>query len=288
MIEDTSVLKKLATIKEVPTLPEVMQEVMEALSSEESSADDLATILARDQASCSKVLKIANSAYFAQSRRIYDISDAIVILGFDSIAHLVLTTAVLQVFGFANRHGRFDVYGFWKHSIATAMGCKTVAELIGNTEDLRMLHTAGLLHDIGKLVLVGYFPDRYDAVCEQQKNGDIYLHEAELSVLGFTHCDVGEWLGKRWNFPDQLVRAIAEHHAPACIKDQMPRGSRIVNLADTLCNHLKIGNSGNRKPFSLDVLECSGLGLDVGKIRRIYTRIKDSAQQVDSLLKALS
>ena len=207
MISDPAILKKLAGIKEIPTLPEVMQEVLDAVASDDSAAGDLAAILSKDQALCSKVLKIANSAFFAQSRRIFDISDAVVLLGFDSIAQLMLATTVFTSFGPLGSYEKFDVYGFWKHSIATAMAGKLIAQKVDESPNNNVIYFAGLLHDIGKLVLVTHFASQYSTVLETAESEDLFLHEAEKLVLGFTHCDISEWVCDRWNFPEELVHA---------------------------------------------------------------------------------
>jgi HD-like signal output (HDOD) protein len=127
MIRDTTILKRLAGIKEIPTLPEIMEEVLDAVASEASSAETLGAILSKDQALCSKVLKIANSAYFAQSRRVSEVGDAVVLLGFNSIAQLMLATSVFTVFGSMQKHKEFDVHGFWKHSLAVASASRPAA-----------------------------------------------------------------------------------------------------------------------------------------------------------------
>ncbi len=122
MIHDSTFLRKLNEIRELPTLPEIMDEVLAVVGSSDSSAADLAAVLLKDQALCSKVLKIANSAFFAQRREISNIGDAVVILGFDSISQLALATTVFEAFGSVRPLEKFNLYGFWTHSIAVASG----------------------------------------------------------------------------------------------------------------------------------------------------------------------
>ena len=284
MLKDPKILKRLAGIREIPTLPEVMQNVMTALASEDSSAEDLAVILSNDQALCSKVLKVANSAFFAQSRRIYDINDAVVLLGFDSIAQLTLATAIFPAFGTVRSSERFDVNAFWEHSIATAFAGKFILEMIGDSSGYKFLYTAGLLHDIGKMVLITRFPYEYALVLERAATEDLFLYEAEKHVLGFTHCDIGEWVCNRWNFPDRLVRVIARHHADGGFVFPVETETAMIHLADIICNRLRIGHSGNRKTCSLDPEGYSEIGLGPGEIGEIEKYLESSRSEVESLL----
>ncbi len=288
MLKDPEILKKLAGVREIPTLPEVMQNVMTMLASDDSSADDLGEILSTDQALCSKVLRVANSAFFAQSRRIYDISDAVVLLGFDSIAQLALATTVFSAFGPASPSVRFDVLAFWEHSIATAFAGKVISDMVEDSSRHKVLYTAGLLHDIGKMVLVTRFPSKYIAVLEKVESEDLFLHEAEKIVLGFTHCEVGEWLCERWNFPERLVRMIAEHHAGIGTLSGHDPEIAMIRLANIICNRLQIGHSGNKKTYSLEPEDFSGIGFEPKDIQRIEQALEGGRGEIESLLRTFA
>ena len=287
MINDLAILRRLAGIKEIPTLPEVMQNVLAAVASDDCSAEDLAGILSTDQALCAKVLKIANSAFFAQRRRIFDMGDAIVLLGFDQITRIMLATAVFEVLRSLQRNTLFDLYGFWKHSIATAIAGKAIADILGKPSDSKAIYTAGLLHDMGKLVLLAYFADLYSRVFRRLEAKELYMYEAEMAELGFTHCDISEWLCDRWNFPQNLIRSIAGHHgsiSPELVSDS---GSCIIRLADILSNRLNIGNSGNKKAFSLNQEDYLALGLGDSDIRAVETTLQTSKDEIDLILDSI-
>ncbi len=291
MINDVAILKRLAGIKEIPTLPEVMQNVLVAIASDDSSAEDLAKILSTDQSLCAKVLKIANSAFFAQRRKIFNMGDAIVLLGFDQITRIMLATAVFDVLRSLQRNTLFDLYGFWKHSIATALAGKAIAERIGKPVDSKAIYTAGLLHDMGKLVLLAYFADLYSLVFKRLEAKELYMYEAETAELGFTHCCISEWLCNRWDFPPKLIRCIAGHHSgiPAEPLSEPLRDSEtfIIRLADILCNGLNIGNSGNTKAFSLVREDYLGVGLGDSDIRAVETSLRASKDEIDLILDSI-
>lgn len=287
MAKNSAVLKKVGSIKNIPTLPEVMHEVLATVASDDSSAADLAEIISKDQAICSRVLKMANSAFYAQSRKIFNIGDAIVILGFDAIVQLMLATTVLTAFDSKRLRGGFSMYGLWKHSIGTAVISKMIAEHAGKKMDSYLAYTSGLLHDVGKLVLAHYFPDDYAPVFKKIESEDIYMYEAERKVLGFTHCDIGEWLFSRWNFPDRLIGLVVSHH------QKLPSGygrdpeGRAVRLANILANQWDIGNSGNKKIYSARSEDYSPFDLDNEDLEAIERKLRETEEEIDLFLKAM-
>lgn len=288
MLNDPTIVRKLAGIREIPTLPEVMRNVMTALASDDSSANDLAEILTTDQALCSKVLKTANSAFFAQSRQIYDIGDAVVLLGFDYIAQITLATTVFSALGPLDSPDRFSVSAFWEHSIATALAGQLVAERSKDESQHKVLYTAGLLHDIGKLLLITHFPEKYAVVLEKVETEDSYLHEIERRVLGFTHCEIGEWVCDRWNFPERLVRAIARHHADMRSTSRADPESGMTNLANVICNRLSIGSGGNRKEYPLEPEDYEPMGFEPDDIQTIEDGLENKRPEIDMLMRAFA
>jgi len=288
MIEDTTILKRLSRIKEIPTLPEIIQEVLAAVASDESSAEDLAGILSKDQSLCSKALRIANSAFFAQNRKIFEIEDAIVILGFDSIAQLILATVMVDAFRSIRLSPSFKLYDFWKHSIGVAVTSRVIAEAVLRKPESSTAYTAGLLHDTGKLVMLSYLVDRYAPVLAKLDSAELFVHEAERSLLGFTHCDISEWLCRRWNFPQELIDPIARHHHDLPPDSNGNVVTRIVKLANILCNRMEIGYSGNTKRYSVSCEELVAIGLDEVKAGRIEQSLIERDKEINLLLTAIS
>jgi len=280
-------LQKVGRIRKIPTLPEVMQEVLATVASSDSSATDLAAILSNDQAMCTRVLKMANSAFYAQTRRISSIGDAVVVLGFDEIVQLMLATTVFTAFDTSRMGRRLGLYELWKHSMATATTSKMIAEKVSKGAETNIFHTAGLLHDIGKLVLAHYFPVDYASVFERLESEDIFLCDAEKSVLGFTHCDVAEWLYSRWNFPRRLIDIISAHHKDISSASGMNPDVLVVRLANILCNCWQVGSGGNVKTYSLEAEDYSLLNLDECALEDMELKIRESEEEMDCFLKAI-
>jgi len=237
---------------------------------------------------CARVLKMANSAFYSQSRRVSSIGDAVVILGFDEIVQLMLATTVFKSFGPTGLGSRLDLHGLWKHSMAAAVTSKMIAEETGRTEESNLAYTAGLLHDIGKLVLANYFRDEYIPVFEKLESEGLFLHEAEMLILGFTHGDVGGWLFGKWNFPERIIDIVTSHHEDTRVKQQTDEEFLGVRLANILCNLWQIGDSGNKKTYELETKDYSLLGLNEYSIELIEQTVRESEKEIDLFLQVMA
>lgn len=222
--------KKLMDITEVSTLPQVMVRILEIITDENSSANDLAEEIAKDTSLTAKILKMVNSAYYGFYREIVKVSDAVVVLGFNEIRRLSLAVSVLDMFG--NRQAEHRLR-FWNHSFTCAAMCDILAKE-------RRLHnqgafTVGLLHDIGKSVLDQHFGNMFSTVQACMQEHSLKSHEAEKMLFGFDHGDIGYWLSERWNLPVSLSEAIHYHHRPTSA-EEAPELARVVHVADKLTN----------------------------------------------------
>lgn len=230
--------QRVDSLTEVGTLPEVMTRIMELAQDPKSSALDLAAAISQEPALSLKVLRTVNSAYYGLQRRIMTVPDAVVVLGFDEVERLALTITVIDTV-------RLDENGFralralWRHSLACSIAC-TVCELrfVNKLEGLRGVHVAGLLHDIGKVILGQHFPDLYCRIVHAVKDEGLDNLEAERAILGgVTHCDVGSWIAERWNLPEGLVASIRDHHSPA-VEEQTNPLVHATHIADCVTNTL--------------------------------------------------
>ncbi len=288
MVMNAAFLKKVSGIRKIPTLPEVMQEVLSTVASQHSSATDIGAILLKDQAMCFRVLKMANSAFYTQSRRIFNIEEAVVVLGFDEIVQLMLATTMFTAFDTTRLGGSLNMYGLWKHSMATAVTSKMIAEKVGKDAESNLAYTAGLLHDIGKLVLANYFPDDYAPVFKKLETKDLFMYEAERLVLGFTHCDISEWLLEQWNFPEGLIDTITSHHMNVPEGHGVKSEILVVRLANILCNQWEIGNGGNTKAYSAQGEDYSLLDLDEHSLETMEQKLRETETEIDMFLKTVA
>jgi len=231
-------------IRSLPTLPSVYHRVQEAMRNPDTTAGDLAKIIESDQAIASKVLRLVNSSYFGFSTKITSLRQAVVMLGFNAVRNALLAISVVNAFGKGNED--FDRAEFWKHALAVAATARALSVhlRLGLQEDA---YAAGILHDIGKIVLDQFLHAEFMQCLRLSQMEEISFFDAERKVLGVTHCDVGEYLGEKWSLPPKLIEGIALHHRPRIIRSE-PKLVALVNISDSLVRQLALGHSGNYGP----------------------------------------
>ncbi|MGC8594342.1 MAG: HDOD domain-containing protein [Candidatus Kryptoniota bacterium] len=258
MIEVGQFTEKLSAIRELPTFPTIALEVMRLASDSDSSAAELARIVSKDQALSAKVLRVANSPFYGFTRKITTVEWAIVALGFETLRETVLSLTLIDLFKGEPVKG-FDPRKFWKHALDTAL----IAKSIGRESGLRVPgegYAAGLLHDIGTLVLYRFFRPEFQEIYKIIEEGKEQPLFAEETVLGANHADVGAWIAERWNFPPQLVEAIKFHHHPVQAKINTELTS-VVHVANQIaCTH---GYSCSNWPLTIDFFAAEKIGLQI-------------------------
>ncbi len=204
----------VADISELPTLPQVAVTLMDLLDDPKTSAPEINRVMARDPALAAKILKLVNSAYYGLSNRVASLNQAIVILGFKTVKSIALSASVMGLFKERGQAGAFDRAQFWKHSIA----CACVARLVARKQkgvDPEVAFSAGLLHDIGKLVLDHYMADDMEAIVKAAGDARSSFLDAEQSILQTNHAEIGQWLAEKWGLPKELASVIGYHHRMA-------------------------------------------------------------------------
>jgi putative nucleotidyltransferase with HDIG domain len=213
MMSPDYIKEKVQTIIQLPALPTIAMEVVEMVDNPKTSASKLGKLISTDQALTAKVLKIANSPFYGFPRKISTIDFAIIVLGYDALKEIVISISLvssLQKKGDAV----FDAKAFWDHSITSGVLARRLARDLGYRVSGEVF-VGGLLHDMGVSVVHRYFRNEYKRIVEILAETDLNALEAEESVLGVTHAEVGGWLAERWNLPDHLVEAIRHHHSPS-------------------------------------------------------------------------
>ncbi|MBN2036819.1 MAG: HDOD domain-containing protein [Chitinispirillaceae bacterium] len=248
---DSKRIRKIAeSVIGLPTLPTVVSKMIDLVDSPRTSAASLARLISSDQALTAKVLKLANSAYYGFPREISTVNMAIVVLGFNAVKEMGLSISVFDVFKKTASSELFDVARFWEHSV----GCGVASRMI--TRSRRPAFTgeafvAGLLHDVGKVILKQYFDAEFARIIQLQEERSLSLEQAEREVIETTHAEVGSWLAEKWNLPEFICETIRHHHDPWEAKIEREYIA-CVTLSDYLCHATKIGQSGRREPPQLD------------------------------------
>ena len=196
-------------IQELPSLPVVVLELLSSMDQDDTDVHVLAQKIELDQGLAAKTLRIANSSFYGMQSKVTSIPQAVSVLGFHSIRTVV--TACALTGSFAPVSGGFDFQAFWRHSLATAIAARLLAPHLRVNPETAF--TAGLLHDLGTLVLVTRFPAEHALVRSYRQAHDCQMAEAELAVIGIDHAQVGSALAAYWKFPEAIQQAVADHHA---------------------------------------------------------------------------
>lgn len=211
---DSKVKRVVSNVRNLPTPPIVFHQIQKVINDPNVSAEQIASILAEDPAMSVKVLRLTNSAFYGLSREIESVKHAVIIVGLEAIKNLVLSASVLDMFKGKNLDDDFQDK-FWRHSLATAFGCRLLAKKLRDRVmvDPDSAFSAGLLHDVGKIVLVCFLEDEYKSFNEARgKDTTSMDFELEQELFGYTHADIGGFLTEQWKIPKKLTEAIAYHH----------------------------------------------------------------------------
>jgi putative nucleotidyltransferase with HDIG domain len=219
---ESKVRRVVANIRNLPTPPIVFQQIQKVINDPNVSAGSIASILSEDPAMSIKVLKLTNSAFYGLAREVDSVKQAVLIVGLEAIKNLVLSASVLDMFKGKNIDQEFNDK-FWRHSLATGVACRMLAKKIHSRGflDADPAFSAGLLHDIGKLILVCFLPEEaaaYRTMREADKQSPD--HVVEERAIGFTHAQIGGVLAETWKLPAKLAEAITFHHKPQMAQDE--------------------------------------------------------------------
>ena len=226
----------IARTCELPAMPQVASRVLALMEDPKTSAMDLQRVISTDPGLTTRVLKIANSAFYSTGRSVETVSAAVVRMGFQTLRSLVVAACVQ---GLYRRVGLAE-QKLWEHAVGVAATAHVLAQTLGMPR-LEEAFTAGLLHDVGKSVLHQGDPDRYAQVMEQVYNEGAWAHEVEMEIYGFTHAQVGGVVIRRWRLPEALEQVVWGHHDPSRVDAAYRDMAALVHVADLVCLGMGVG-----------------------------------------------
>lgn len=246
-MRDAAVLRsKIEQITNVTTVPQVVQRVGALLDSQNTSAGEVADEISKDQVLAAKVLKLVNSGFCGFRKPITTMTHAMVLLGFDVVRSLVLSASVFDLF---SQKGA-ALAGLWQHSLGTARAAGFLAERM-KKEKPEEYAVAGLLHDIGKVLIAQQFPEEAQRIRAIVDETGCLGIKAEKDVLGVTHPDVGMWLLRKWALPSRLVAPVGHHNHFHPSREFADR-TAVVHVADIVTRAKGIGYPGDPSIPRLD------------------------------------
>ena len=266
--------------KQLPHIPRVVQELMESFRDDDNDVDvdEISGKVALDQSLTAKVLRLANSAHYGVSRTIANPHDAVLLLGFNTLRTMVLASGVTGAF----KLDGFDQNKFWRNAFGIAALSKWIAGYVPGA-DKETAFTCGMMHSVGSLLLVMFYPKEAMHLDESEAMGSSHRHELENGQFGYNYADVGAELAKRWKFPEIIQTAIHEQNNPQEDADYSTEAGIIY-----LAKYLKRAHDSNMSEdeivagFPLAVAD--KIGLDVGRAYKDLANIGDLNSGLDGLL----
>lgn len=267
-------------IDHLPTLPEVVMDVLQTVDQEDLDISLLARKVSHDQALTAKAIQVANSpAYGTHQGKVSTIQQAISFLGVKMVRNIVAAAAMSGSFPESHCKG-FEFRSYWLHSLGTAVCARTLARHLHLNQDVAFI--SGLLHDIGRLVLVTCFPQQYEQTLAYRAINDCHLLDAERTMLGIDHTMVGAALATRWHFSDVIRHAIAGHHQP----DSMGGGSvaSLMNVADAMAHALDLVGIEDDMVPPVSLVAWHGVGLDADAYMLVFRQAELEFEQISRVL----
>ncbi len=271
MDERRSELKKIIMdTKTLPTLPGVINKLNSLSNDDKSSVQEMARIVSADQVLSARILRLANSPSYG-FYRVSTISNAMILLGVNVVKSLALSSSIFEIM-------EKNSVGLWEHSLGTATAAGIIARKLALPE-VEEITTAGLLHDIGKVIIGLKCAEQLPEIRRKIKLDQLYISEAEKAVLDTDHAEVGGWLSKSWFLPDKLSEPIAYHHNVGASDDHRIKTS-VVHLADILIKASGFGDSGDLYVPAVQQVAWDALKLNELLMAEIVAELEDKLVEV--------
>ena len=277
-------LKLVEQKENLPVLPQLFYRIVRAASDPDTKVSELSNLILEDQVLTGRVLKMANSAYYAMPQKISTVTRAVMVLGFISLKNFITAVTVADTLNKDAFQGTM-FEPFWVHALACGLSASFLAQnlKVDHPEEAMI---GGLVHDCGKLFLDHHFPKAYKAVTQMVREGKDVL-AAERKVFGLTHVDVGEEIARKWSLPAPLVAVIRDHHHLSGSSKDLPL-SDIIYLANLLSSRvvpeewgdrIQEMESGHRGDGEIEGI-CFNWGLSEGIVQSIIDRTTQNVQQI--------
>lgn len=271
MDERRSELKKIIMdTKTLPTLPGVINKLNSLSNDDKSSVQEMARIVSADQVLSARILRLANSPSYG-FYRVSTISNAMILLGVNVVKSLALSSSIFEIM-------EKNSVGLWEHSLGTATAAGIIARKLALPE-VEEITTAGLLHDIGKVIIGLKCSEQMAEIRRRIKLDEVYIREAERAILDTDHAEVGAWLSKSWFLPDKLSEPIAFHHQVSASEDHRIKTS-VVHLADVLIKASGFGDSGDPYVPPIQQIAWDALKLDETLLHEMVVELEDKLVEV--------
>lgn len=270
-------------IEDMPAISPILGKIKQISREMETSPKDLVKVIKLDPVLTGKVIKLVNSSFYGLAQRVQSLSQAVVLLGINTVKNLAISTALLSTVFIKGKQSRLDTEAFWRHCLATAVGCKLLAKgLRISPDDLETYFVAGILHDVGKVLFFRTDPERYEKALKESRRLGVSLAFAELAHFGCSHTQAGGVLARKWKLDDFLVEAIELHHSLPNSKTSKLK--ELVTVANNLCKRSLVGVSGNCVVEEMADDLAGRLGIQPDLLSQIGNRLNLELEKAEDFL----
>lgn len=270
----------VAWVSDLPPLPHVAAQALTLIEDPDTTAGKLTQLLGQDAALAARVLKISNSAMFSRQREISTINQAIMTIGFKTLKGIIVAATLKQL----NRKFGPVEKMIWENSTCTSIAARLTATALKKPY-VEELFLFGLLHDLGKLVLMRQIPKEFEEVVKKTKNGKTFV-EVEQQSFGFAHPLIGALVAKKWNFSPDTCQAILHHHdeIPIKVENELQEKTLIIEFADCLSHLCGFGHEEGYPDLLPKAQKLSSiLGLKEEEIESLKTRTSEMFAEIGSV-----
>jgi putative nucleotidyltransferase with HDIG domain len=266
--------KLLNMVGDFPTLPTIYSSLNDVIAKKNASAEDVAKVIIQDQAITVKLLKLANSPMYGLVSQVDDINRAIQYIGFNEVRNIVMSLSIMSLFKGERTEYDNQMIELWKHSIATGIAARAIAQKLG-IKNKDNFFVAGVLHDIGKLFFFHIFKKLYFQMVKDAKKERMNLNKFEIKKFTIDHSDIGYMLGKKWQLPDKLLTVI-KYHEVGLVDDNFELETAVVHIANYIVQMMEMGDSGNSVLSHPNKIAVEKLSLKEGDIQDIMPEILEA------------
>lgn len=269
-IDEITLRRTIEKVQALPTLPSVLRQILEVIENPNLSLREISQFVSSDPTLTMKMLKMVNSPVYGFPGRISSITQALLLLGLNVVKGLLLGVSVFDLM-------QRSMTGLWEHSLACAIASRVIAKkkAIKGFEEVSI---AGLLHDLGKVILIVQFPREYGSLIEAAERNEIPIHEVETAFFGVTHADVAVWMTEKWNFPKNLVEMMGNHHRPS-LSPHTRVETAIVHLSDILVKARGFGFAGDRSVPAIQPMAWKLLDLSEEDLRDVLRETENGMEE---------
>ncbi len=262
----------------------VIEEIERAMESPQCNLVTVGEAIEKDPDLTARLLRLANSPFYGFSSRVATVAEAISLIGIQQVQDLIEASSIVERFAGVSAE-QMTMKSFWRHCLAVGVASRLIAMEV-KIPKAEKLFVAGMLHDIGRLVLLSEAPECAQAVFELYGRERLLLREAETRVMGYDHQQIAAALLREWRYPAPLVETLACHHQPLAAGQSAAEAAAVIHLADFIVHALDIGNSGERCIPPLYQKACDRIRFQPASLSSLITRIEEQIQAVEDLFLA--